>query len=89
MNSHPLCFHLGAARSFSNFKMHLYPCYWQTLLVLRSHAAGATQRLGADKNFLCQLFSFKLILLGRIKWKQALLRSNLPGIYPVADEVIR
>jgi hypothetical protein len=44
---------------------------------------------GAGKNFLFQLFNCYLILCCRTKRKQALLRSNLPGIPPVADEVIR
>jgi hypothetical protein len=59
------------------------------IIGFRPHAAGATKRLGAGKNFLFQLFNCYLILHCRTKRKQALLRSNLPGIYPVADEVIR
>ena len=61
----------------------------QTLLVLRPHAAGATKRLGAW----FELFTLVIWLLFKFKLpdkrKQALLRSNLPGIPPVADEVIR
>ena len=52
INSHLPGFPLGAARSFSNFKNAPVSLCRQTLLVLTPHAAGATKRLGADKNFL-------------------------------------
>ena len=35
------------------------------------------------------ILNYSLILYAGSKRKQALLRSNLPGINPVADEVIR
>jgi hypothetical protein len=41
------------------------------------------------RTFYFKLFNCYLILHCRTKRKQALLRSNLPGIHPVADEVIR
>jgi len=52
INSHLPGFALGAARSFSDFKNAPVSLCWQTLLVITPHAAGATKRLGADKNFL-------------------------------------
>jgi len=52
INSHLPGSPLWAARSFSNFKNAPVSLCWQTLLVVTPHAAGATKRLGADKNFL-------------------------------------
>jgi hypothetical protein len=89
INSHRPGFPLELQGLFQISKRHPYPCAGRHYWLLRLMLQVRLNDLGADKTSYFNYLIPYLILYRRTKRKQALLRSILPGIHPVADEVIR